>query len=92
MNVVKELVPLKTFVPIKVTELGIEIVTNDDAPLKAFEAMFVNESGKDIDLMPVSPQNALAPIVVTLLSRTTSPAHLVAGAGKGRKTTPWSTK
>ena len=54
--------------------------------------MFVNESGKDIDLIPVRPQNALAPIVVTLLSKTTSPAHLRAGAGNGRKATPSETK
>ena len=54
--------------------------------------MFVNDSGKDIDLIPVRPQNALAPIVVTLLSKTTSPAHLRSGAGNGRKATPSETK
>ena len=34
-NVVRELVPLKTLVPIEVTELGMDIDVSDVAPLKA---------------------------------------------------------
>lgn len=76
----------------EVTELGIETEDSDVAPLNAFDAIVVRESGSVIDLIPVRPQKAFGPIDVTLLSRTTSPAHLMGGAGNGRYATPSETK
>ena len=54
--------PLKTFVPIEVTDAGIEIAANDLAPVKANEEIVVSLSGKVIFVIPYKPRNALAPI------------------------------